>query len=291
MNSKTLLLSFVYILFILSIISGVCAIDNSTALDDNNMESDASNLEFDQNYTPSTLNKDQVFEVFLNVKNTGSDTLHNLTILYRMPEHLDLIIWPDEYINNSTWYVDTLYPSENKTLTLVCVPTLSNHTYKFTVDQGNEMDVHTNPLADLAIGVDYIIGDGIITWIVDVINNGPDNAINSVVSNLPTELGIISSNLTKGNLSANQWFIGDLSSGEAQSLTLVTNFAEGFEYNISVLSDTYDDDLSNNYASGIIKNKSVPVYNEILDSNATANPILLLMLAVIFVPILRFKKD
>ncbi|MBR0271001.1 MAG: DUF11 domain-containing protein [Methanobrevibacter sp.] len=291
MNSKVLLLSFVFILFGLSVMGGVCAIDNSTTLGDNNIQPDTSNLEFTQNYTPTNINKNQVFEVLLNVKNTCPDTLHNLTILYKLPDQLNLIIWPDEYINNSIWSIDTLYPNEDKTLTLVCIPTASNHTYEFTTDTGLEMDVHTNPLADLAVGVDYIVGDDVITWIVNVINNGPDYAVNTVVSNLPTQLGVISSNLTKGFLLSNQWIIGDLASGEAQSLTLITNFVDGFEYNISVLSDTYDDNMSNNYASGIVKNKSVPVYNEILDSNATANPILLLMLAVVFVPFLRFKKD
>ena len=157
------------------------------------------------------------------------------------------------------------------------------------------MEVQTNPLADLSVSVDYIVGDGIIKWFVNVLNNGPDYATNSVANNLPTDLGIISYNLTKGSLFNNQWLIGDLASGEAQTLTLITNFADGYTYDISVTSDTASEDLSNQTASGTVKlndtEKDVPVFEEILDSKATANPIVLLLLAVIFVPGLIFKKD
>ena len=71
MDSKFLLLSFVLILSGLSIIGGVFAVDNGTAFGDSNMYSDVSNLEFSQNYTPDSINKGQIFEIFLSVKNTG----------------------------------------------------------------------------------------------------------------------------------------------------------------------------------------------------------------------------
>lgn len=76
---------------------------------------------------------------------------------------------------------------------------------------------------------------------------------------------------------------------------MITNFADGYTYDISVTSDTASEDLSNQTASGTVKlndtEKDVPVFEEILDSKATANPIVLLLLAVIFVPGLIFKKD
>ncbi|WP_407381006.1 hypothetical protein [Methanobrevibacter sp.] len=295
MDSKFLLLSFVLILSGLSIIGGVFAVDNGTAFGDSNMYSDVSNLEFSQNYTPDSINKGQIFEIFLSVKNTGDDPYRNLTVLYRLPEGLDLLIWPDEYSDNSIWTIDTLYPNETSSLTLVCVPKYSNYTYTFTAtDPGYDtIDVHTNPLADLAVGVDYIVGDGVVKWVVNVINNGPDHGVDTIVNNLPTDLGVIAYNLTKGDLVDAEWLIDDLANGEVQTLTLITHFVEGYKYNINVTSDTYSDVISNN-VSGIVRvnnSSNIPVYSEILDANSTANPIMLLVLAVIFIPFLRFKKD
>ena len=298
MNSRFILLSFALIFSTLFLIGGVSAKDNVTILSDNNLDNDVLNLELNQNYTPDSINKGQLFDLYLSVKNKGSDPYHNLTILYNLPKGLELVLWPDEYSNNSTWNIDTLYPGETNTLTLVCLPMYSNYTYELTASIEPELDtmeVQTNPLADLSVSVDYIVGDGIIKWFVNVLNNGPDYATNSVANNLPTDLGIISYNLTKGSLFNNQWFIGDLASGEAQTLTLITNFADGYTYDISVTSDTASEDLSNQTASGTVKlndtEKDVPVFEEILDSKATANPIVLLLLAVIFVPGLIFKKD
>lgn len=298
MNSKFILISLTLIFFTLFLIGGVSAKDNATMLSDNNLDNDVLNLELNQNYTPDSINKGQLFDLYLSVKNTGSDPYHNLTILYNLPKGLELVLWPEEYYNKLAWNIDTLYPGETNTLTLVCLPMYSNYTYEFTASiepKLDTMEVQTNPLADLSVSVDYIVENGFIKWIVKVINNGPDYATNSVANNLPTDLGIISYNLTKGSLYNNQWLIGDLASGEAQTLILITNFADGYKYDISVMSDTVSEDLSNHTVSGIVKlndsKRDIPAFEEILNSKATANPIVLLLLAVIFVPGLRFKKD
>ena len=132
MRSKNILFALLMIILALMLVSTVNALDNDTVLDDNKPHaiSDYPDLVFEQSYDPKVVYKDNVFEVLLSVRNTGQNTYHNVSIFYPLPDGLELMIWPSEY-ENSVWLIDTLYPGELNTLTLVCIPKIANTTYEF----------------------------------------------------------------------------------------------------------------------------------------------------------------
>ena len=136
MNSKGIFGLLILIILTFFLVSSINAADNKTIVSDNNANENY-NLQFNQSYEPSVVHKDDVVEVYLHVKNVGQDTYHNLSILYPLPQGLNLLIFPVEY-DNSTWFIDTLYPGEDDLLTLVCVPTIAGKTYEFTAGVGSQ---------------------------------------------------------------------------------------------------------------------------------------------------------
>ena len=152
MNSKNILLALIITAFALFLlVSSVSAVDNGTVNDNNVFYGDnaVEDLEFEQTYEPEIIHKDDIFESHLAVKNVGSKTYHNLTINYPLPEGLEVLICPVEYQNSSVWVIDTLYPNETNSLTLVCSALVANTTYEFSASVGNEsvttMDVYCQP--------------------------------------------------------------------------------------------------------------------------------------------------
>lgn len=151
MSSKNIFLVLILIVLTLFLVDSVSASDNDTANDDIASYEDSVivNLDFEQSYNPETVNKGDVFEVYLSVKNTGSETYRNLSINYPLPPGLDVLIYPSEYKDNSVWVIDSLYPNETNSLTLICSALISNTTYEFTAGVGNEsvgtMDVYCQP--------------------------------------------------------------------------------------------------------------------------------------------------
>lgn len=147
MNFKNIFLVVIITVLALFLISNVNAVDNNTADNDIELYEDAvsTDLEFEQTSDSQVVNKGDIFETHLSVKNVGSKTYNNLTINYPLPAGLELIISPVEY-QNDLWVIDTLYPNETNYLTLVCVALVSNTTYEFTASLGNEsvttMDVY-----------------------------------------------------------------------------------------------------------------------------------------------------
>ena len=155
MNSKNIFLALVLIVFALFLVSNVSATDNGT-VDDKSIsyeDSVVTNLEFEQSSNPPVVNKGDIFETHLSVKNIGSETYNNLTVYYPLPQGLDVLIYPVEYKDNSMWVIDTLYPNETNVLTLICYALVSNTTYEFTAGVGNEsvstMDVYCMPEIDI----------------------------------------------------------------------------------------------------------------------------------------------
>jgi uncharacterized repeat protein (TIGR01451 family) len=139
---------------------------------------------------------------------------------------------------------------------------VTSDTYDPNMTNNEDNDtVEIPPEADLAVtitnnfeesGETCHSGDEIV-WTITVTNNGPDTAVNSVLKDvLPDGVVYVShdnANGTYDNESA-VWTIGDLPVGETVTLTIVTkaNTTNDTVYrNVSVSSDTYDPNLSNNY--------------------------------------------
>ena len=179
MNSKNILFSFLILVLALIIVSAANAIDNETVLDDNTQQdvSKYPDLKFEQSYDPTIVHIEDVFEVYLNVHNTGLNTYHNLTVLYPLPNGLELLVYPPEYTNNSIWAIDTLYPNELSTLTLVCLPKIANTTYEFAASVDGqtvtEMDIYCEDAPIPDVDPDYPSDGG--GGMVDAVKSMADN--------------------------------------------------------------------------------------------------------------------
>ena len=194
MASKNILFFCLIIVFALLLVSTASAIDNDTVLGDNNPQSisDYSDLKFNQSYTPTTVYKQEIFEVFLSVENTGSRTYHNLSILYPLPNGVELMMYPSEYENNSVWIIDSLYPGERNTLTLVCIPTIANTTYEFEANVGGQtvtdLGVFCEPQEES--GADSHYDDGVVNYLDNINKTNLKEAANPIFLLLFTRIFI-----------------------------------------------------------------------------------------------------
>ena len=216
----------------------------------------------------------------------------NLSFNYDLPQGLTPIIWPSEY-DKGVWTLDSLLPGESDTMTIVCMPTISNTTVTSKLSYGDEtlstLDIKINPVADLAIDETRVYEDGLLYWIIYVVNNGPDDALNTIVFNLPNYLAY---KTDIGEVNGNQWVIGDLKNASEAILILVCEPFDEYSYNFLVLSDIFDPDMSNNNVSGSFSNSQSGsnASIKVSDANATGNPLALLLLTLFMVPFIRFRR-
>ena len=102
----------------------------------------------------------------------------------------------------------------------------------------------------------------IITWILRVSNNGPNDASNVwVLDNIPKEVEIIKSSDDK-NFNNGKWYVGDLRKGEVKEISIQCRvIASGLVKNsANVWGDVNDPDLTNNKAE---KSVSVPPVSDL----------------------------
>lgn len=208
----------------------------------------------------------------------GPDNASNVKISDLLPDGLT-------YINstasrgsyNSTsgvWTIGDLGVGETVTLTLDTQVTKSNvNITNFVNLTCTEKDWNmTNNYANASITVPSSIDLAVIkivnntnpnyldtvSWIISIINYGPDNASNVKVSDiLPKGLTYLNSNASLGTYDFNTgvWTVGNLSVNETQSLTIntlvntsnvnLTNF-------VNVTGKEFDWNMSNNYANANI---------------------------------------
>ena len=128
------------------------------------------------------------------------------------------------------------------------------------------------------------VGDK-FSYIITVINNGPDTAVNARVYDLlPKGLELLGFEASKGDFdpAAGIWRIGDMKNGEVVTLiinvkALVTGKIINEAY---VESDTFDNDTSNNKDSATVivikEHKPIPPY-----IIPTGNPLLIALLSLI----------
>lgn len=109
------------------------------------------------------------------------------------------------------------------------------------------------------------IGDSVVCT-VTVINNGPNDAINTIANVfVPNTLSIISYNATKGtfDITSGKWYVGNLTNGEKVVLTFVAkalNEGNSTVY-VNVTSETFEVILENNYDNVTVKvlKKAAPI--------------------------------
>ena len=143
------------------------------------------------------------------------------------------------------------------------------------------------PVCDLVITInpdnDLVYVEDIVNWIINVTNNGPDNASDvNVFNSLPEGLEFILSELSKGELEniSNEkesidfnWKIGNLEKNESAYLVISTTaLDEGLiSNNASVISSTYDSNESNNFDTSDLQVIAEDNSNE-FDNNSDDEP-------------------
>ena len=171
------------------------------------------------------------------------------------------------------WYIGELKVGDIKKLEIISKVIETGDISNYAIVSGNEKDpnplnneaedtVHVYPAADLAITktvskYQYDVGD-LVTYSIRLSNLGPDEALNVKVSEaFDDSLVLRSVKATKGSFdtSSYEWAMDELAAGDEEKLLLEFEaIKEGiFKNVVSVVSDTFDIDLSNNDDFALVK--------------------------------------
>ena len=212
----------------------------------------------------------------ITVSNSGKINATNVVIRDILPEGLKfinasnggvydpvtgIITWILNITANST--VDlTVDVCVNKSGNITNTVNVGNKTSNCTIESGDIVDLEIHIVADKS---EIYVGDNIV-YTVTVINNGPSDAINTIVNILiPNALSILSYNATKGtfDITSGNWSIGNLTNGEKVVLTFVAkalNEGNSTVY-VNVTSETFEVIMENNYDNVTVKvlKKAAPI--------------------------------
>ncbi|WP_407431248.1 right-handed parallel beta-helix repeat-containing protein, partial [Methanobrevibacter sp.] len=208
----------------------------------------------------------------INVTNHGPDEAINTILDDIIPKELIYVSDDSEgAYNNETgrWTIGYLPVSETVTLKITTVVNKTNTTitryenvssdiYDPNMDNNkDDSSVVIPPEADLQVtiindheGIITHIGDTVI-WTINVTNNGPDDAINSILDDIiPKELIYVSDDSQGAyDNETGRWTIGNVTVGETVTLkitTVVNKSNTTITRYENVSSDTYDPKLENN---------------------------------------------
>ena len=203
----------------------------------------------------------------LTVSNQGFNDATGVFVEDVLPDSLKFIeASGDGNYEAGIWYIGDLNVGDYKELEIVSKVIDTGDIINMATVQGNEEDpnldnneaeddVHVYPAADLSIiksvsKYQYYVGD-LVTYSIKVSNDGPDVAKNVKVNeDFPKSLLLKSFKATKGTFdsSIQQWSIDELAAGcEEKLIVEFEAINDGIFKNVaSVLSDTFDYDLSNN---------------------------------------------
>ena len=239
-------------------------------------------LVINKTVSDASAHKGDVVAWTITVTNNGPDAAVNVSVADIIPDGLiynGVISIDDGSFDGETWSIDEIASGDTLVLVInttvdttnATIPNVVNVTSD-TYDPNETNNNATNstvvpPEADLEVTItnnfeesgDVCHNGDEIVWTITVTNHGPDDAINTILKDvLPDGVVYVShdnANGTYDNESA-VWTIGDLPVGETVTLTIVTkaNTTNDTVYrNVSVSSDTYDPNLSNNYDNSSVE--------------------------------------
>ncbi|MBE6499843.1 MAG: DUF11 domain-containing protein [Methanobrevibacter thaueri] len=218
---------------------------------------------------PTPLFNDNVTWLII-IKNNGPDNASEVKLTDILPESLTFITYNStkgEY-NNGIWNVGSLNVDEIEYLNITSntrqlgetINTANAISAEYDWNKTNNLDnakINVYPVADLAIekqvNKEKPNYNDIVTWTLKIWNNGPNDALNVVVSDvLPAQLKFIKA--SDKNYHGGDWHVGLLKVGEVKQLTIKTKvIATGLIINTAdIWSDNHDPNPENNHA-----NKSV----------------------------------
>lgn len=247
--------------------------------------------------------------------NNGPNDAHNVIVRDILPKGLTFVKSNGKY-SNGVWNIGTLNVGDEKSLEIICKVTLTGDftnlarisADELDLDDSNNLDeesIRVSPASDLVVTkiaskYHYKVGD-VIEYVIEIINKGPDTAKNIRVNEVLDDLLKLKSfKVTKGKFDkiGNVWTISSLHNGESAKLFIsVIAMGSGILNNsVNVTSDTFDYDLSNNNDFAMVNvtdkplNKinisdnvnSVKKAQSILEIHKTANPIVVLLISLMF---------
>ena len=202
----------------------------------------------------------------ITVTNNGPDTAVNTRVTDKLPDGLVYVTHKGEgnYDHVSgVWIVGDLANGESKQLAISTIANITNKTIvnvaNVTSDTPGDKKNDTNnttvveDIADLEV-VKIVIGENphkgdVITWVITVINHGPSDAKNVIVTDrLPAGL-IFKDADGNYNPDTGVWTIGDLANGEYVILriTTIVDITNAEITNVAVVeSNTPDNNTDNN---------------------------------------------
>lgn len=260
------------------------------------------------------------------VTNYGPNDASNVVVYDTLPAGLTLIESSSRDYDGSVWTIGSLDADDSRQLELVCKVSATGNFINYAEVSGDEPDpnpsnnrdsaeIYVRPASDLAITkiatkYNYKLGD-LVNYRIEVVNNGIDRAENIRVDEvLDSSLSLRSYKASMGDFDEDTktWSIDSLDYGE--SATLLIKAAAGeegiSENRVSVSSDNYDPDLSNNEDNAIVEVSKNPQNNtkipdnhettkktvktkhaakaahEILKRNVSGNSIIVLLFSLIF---------
>ena len=258
--------------------------------------------------------KDQIVEWTITMSNYGPDGAENVLVKDNLPDTLIFISADGNYDpETGIWTIDYLASGETRVLHIITKVNTTNQVIvnNATVTSGTyDPNMRNNkannstvalPEADLAITIvpdvtNVKVGEK-VQYKVTVENLGPDTAVNTRATvKLPDELKLLGFKPSKGTYDPETgiWTIGDVAPGEEITLLLDTEalVAGKIVVDASVVSDTYDRNLSNNNDSAeitvdvippqpIVSPEEPPVKENVPTMPATGNPIAMVILALL----------
>ena len=233
-----------------------------------------SDLSIEKSANVSNANYGDIIKWTLLVSNEGFNDATGVVVEDALPAGLRFIESAGDGIYEAgIWYIGDLEVGGLKKLEIISKVIETGDITNFAVVSGNENDpnpsnneaedmVHVYPAADLAIKKTvskyvYNVGD-LVTYSIRLSNLGPDAALNVKVSEVfDKSLVLKSVKATKGRFDTEsyEWSLDELAAGGEEELLL--NFeaikAGVFKNFVSVVSDTFDIDLSNNDDFALVK--------------------------------------
>ena len=223
------------------------------------------------------------------VANNGPNDATGVNVKEIMPSGVEILESSDYIDMDGNWFVGNLLSEEVKELDITCKVISTGKFENTVIVSGNEHDPYLDnneavayidvpPACDISITktvskYTYKVGD-IIDYSIKIANNGPDEAVNIKVNEIPDKLLTLKSvSATKGSYdeSNQEWDIDYLDNGESAELYIRAMAAgAGIVKNmVQATTDTFDRDLSNNNDSvevDVDKKDEVPKHD---DSNNT----------------------
>ena len=263
-----------------------------------------------------TCRKGDIVYWTITVINHGPDEAINAVLKDVLPKGLRYISDDSQgkYDNDKgIWKLGDMPVGDTRTLVIKTEVLLSNATIlnlavvSSDTPDPNETNNRDNssvpvlPIIDLEVikivdKTDVFVGDK-VTFTITVINHGPDTAVNTRMTDvLPKGLKLVSFKVSRGSFDSATgiWSIGDLKPGESVQMFIVAEalITGHIINNASVISDTPEEDLSNNNDSAAIDVRDIPEnhtvppvepvepVNPVPKLHATGNPILMVLMAL-----------